>query len=232
MTVAPTSPPEFERHTTPQRPLIVSDWPTHFTEVCHDLRQPLAAILMLAAAASGEPDLPPSVLHRLGQIAEQAEWLSCLLRRSPEDGGDAVGAPEITDLRELVPQVAEMARVGFTGHLMIHQASSAPLLVYADPVLLHRAIANLLSNAFRAAGLQGTVALRLRRRRGAATVEIQDDGPGFGRVMPGEGIGLRITQRIATACGGHVDIEDGPQGGTLARLSLPAVTRSGRRRTS
>jgi signal transduction histidine kinase len=232
VTVAPSSPSEFERHSASQRPQYVPDQPAQFKEICHDLRQPIATILMLASAASSESGLPPSVLHRLGQIAEQAEWMSCLLRRSLEDDGDAFEVPEVADLREVVSRVAEMARAGFTGSMSIHQVSSSPLLVHADPVLLHRAIGNLLSNAFRAAGPQGSVALRLRRRRGAATVEIEDDGPGFGRVVSGQGIGLGITQRLAAACGGYVDIEDGAQGGTLARLWIPTVVSDGPRGTS
>jgi Histidine kinase-, DNA gyrase B-, and HSP90-like ATPase len=221
MTAQPSPAPDAEWRKAAV-PTVDPHEPAVIREICHDLRQPVAAILMLVSAASCEPGLPSSVRCQLDQVTEQAEWLSCMLRQAL-DSGITGETPETTDLRVLIPQVVDVARVGFTGHLTINQASTRPLLVRADPVPLRRAVANLLSNAFHAAGPHGTVALRLRRRRGAAAVEIEDDGPGFGMVDPGHGIGLTITQRIAARYAGRVDIEDGAQGGTLARLWLPIV---------
>lgn len=45
-------------------------------EVCHDMRQPVAGLLALAAAALADPDVPASVRARLQEIVQQAEWLA------------------------------------------------------------------------------------------------------------------------------------------------------------
>lgn len=45
-------------------------------ETFHDMQQPVASLLALAAAALTEPDLPATARRRLEQIAAQAEWLA------------------------------------------------------------------------------------------------------------------------------------------------------------
>ena len=45
-------------------------------EACHDIRQPIAAILALAGAALAEAELPENTRNRLEQIVELAEWQS------------------------------------------------------------------------------------------------------------------------------------------------------------
>ena len=48
-------------------------------ETFHDMRQPVASTLALAAAALTEPDLPAAARNRLEQIVEQAEWLADMI---------------------------------------------------------------------------------------------------------------------------------------------------------
>ena len=64
--------------------------PEHLDTVralCHDLRQPLAAILLLAGAGSGD------VQRRLDGILDQAQWLSDMVEGviggAADDGTDA-----------------------------------------------------------------------------------------------------------------------------------------------
>ena len=78
------------------------------------------------------------------------------------------------------------------------------------------------------------------RREGAHLVlDIADDGPGLtaeerSRVgtrgerldesVPGSGLGLAIVHDISKLYGGFFVLEAAPQGGLLARLTLPAIT--------
>jgi hypothetical protein len=52
-----------------------------FRETCHDMRQSLASVFALVAAALTEPDVPGSVRARLEQIVGQAEWLADMIQR-------------------------------------------------------------------------------------------------------------------------------------------------------
>jgi hypothetical protein len=57
-----------------------ADMVQQLRETCHDVRQPVAIMMALAAAALTESDLPAATRHRLEQIIEQAEWLSDMIR--------------------------------------------------------------------------------------------------------------------------------------------------------
>src|SRR2546430_12822819 len=50
-------------------------------EVCHDMRQPVATIIVLAEAALSNDEIPLGVRRRLGQVMDQAEWLGEMLDR-------------------------------------------------------------------------------------------------------------------------------------------------------
>src|SRR6266568_4966250 len=61
-------------------------------EVCHDLRQPVAGILALAAVALAEPGLPSPARPWLEQIVHEAESLAELIERSLDTANPAAGA--------------------------------------------------------------------------------------------------------------------------------------------
>jgi signal transduction histidine kinase len=50
---------------------------------------------------------------------------------------------------------------------------------------------------------------------------VDDSGPGFGRIQPGAGIGLRAAGRDAHNCAGRLEFDRGPLGGVRVRLRLP-----------
>jgi signal transduction histidine kinase len=66
-------------------------------EVCHDMRQPVAGVLALAAAGLVDPDVPIPVRARLEQIVQQAEMLADMIQDllhvaepgKPSPGGNA-----------------------------------------------------------------------------------------------------------------------------------------------
>jgi signal transduction histidine kinase len=52
-------------------------------QLAHDLRQPVAAILALAAAAAADAQASQDVLLRLRQIADEASWVSTAIDSWP-----------------------------------------------------------------------------------------------------------------------------------------------------
>jgi signal transduction histidine kinase len=121
----------------------------------------------------------------------------------------------------------------------------SPLVVPGDPGRLEQVFLNLLHNAGRAAGEQGTVWVRARRtaEAGAGRVEIvvEDDGPGipeevrekifdpFFTTTNGTGLGLSISYGIVRAHGGTIEVGDRPGGGARFTLRLPAPPAASRR---
>lgn len=198
-------------------------------EVAHDLRNPIATIGALAAAATSElaadtPDSRAAVVRRLQQIGEEARRMSALVRQLL----DEATAPRLVDAAEVAGQVASSFQSIFPGTLRV--AAEPGTWVLADEVALRRSLANLVDNATRAAGPEGSVLVRVRRTRRWAHCEVSDTGPGFGNGPSGsQSLGLTIVDRLARAQGGRLEILDGPLGGAMVRITLPTADEPGAR---
>jgi signal transduction histidine kinase len=194
-------------------------------QLAHDLRQPIAAIQALAAAAAADPRCSGSVLVRLRQIADEAGWMARAideLLADPETNAEPV--PEPVPIGALVRDVVNSERLTYRGQLTADCQAGTPRYVLAPATALRRALANVLANATRAAGAGGHVRVTDRAADGVELIEITDDGPGFGHVPAAHGIGLQVTRRTLTECGGRLDIERRPPGQTLVRLTLPLAS--------
>ena len=106
-------------------------------ETCHDMRQPVASMFALAAAALAEPGLPQAARARLEQMVEQAEWMADLIQHSLQlaapDAPGACGA----DLLRVASDVAAAECMTWPGEVrMVSQSSAVFTDVY--PVLLRR----------------------------------------------------------------------------------------------
>src|SRR5665647_2562551 len=98
--------------------------------LCHDLRQPLAAIRLLAGSEGGD------VGHRMDGILDQAQWLSDMVEGVI--GGAADGQPVRVDVADLASrcvaraQATALCRIGFIG--------ADPAWAVSAPVALSRAV--------------------------------------------------------------------------------------------
>ena len=151
-------------------------------ETFHDMRQPVANTMALAAAALTEPALPAVARDRLEQIVEQAEWLadmihSCLVAQQQEEPDD-IEKPghDLADIVHVVGEVIAAECLTWPGDVML-TAPAGPVWCMFDPVLLRRAVSNVLGNAMRAAGPTGTVSVEIQQRDGAVMLAVEDNGP-------------------------------------------------------
>ena len=133
-------------------------------------------------------------------------------------------------------------------HLQADEPPAAPCWVMGDAQRLRQLLLILLDNAVRYSHRGGDVRLSLQSgvpASGAVRgcwVEVRDNGIGIPphelpqvfdrhfrgrdarRQRPdGNGLGLPIAQALARAHGGRLELFSGPQQGTVARLSLPAL---------
>jgi signal transduction histidine kinase len=195
-------------------------------ETCHDMKQPLACVFALAAAALAEPGVPPSAAGRLEQLVEQARWLRDMIEQllHGDYPGDRV---RLIDLAVIAEEIVAAERLVYDGEIGFTRPGE-PVLAWGDPVDIRRIIANLLGNATRAAGSPGRVQIDVRSEQETAQLTIDDSGPGFGRIPEGHGLGLQSVARSAGRCEGSIKYARGPLGGVRVRLRLPMAIGSPR----
>ena len=195
-------------------------------EICHDLREPVATIRETAAAALAGPGLEARVYRRLEQIAGQADWLASVindcLRTECRHDGVKEASDGAANVACVVNEAVAACRLAWPGDLSV-TSPPRPVLCAMDPVILRRIISNVLSNATRAAGPSGVVAVEIRRDRCMAVVMIEDSGPGFGKIPQGHGIGLAEVASNVIRYGGKVECGRGAHSGVRVSLWLPQV---------
>ncbi|MFQ5556736.1 MAG: sensor histidine kinase [Acidimicrobiales bacterium] len=195
-------------------------------DAAHELRNPVAAIRATAERGLGVDGAPDLALRRVAEIASDTSLLTdnlLTLARMDADRLPLDRRPVRLDL--LVEQVT----ADHEGVVLEVGEST----VVADPVLVARAIDNLIRNAV-AHGGAGEPA-RVRVEVGDGRVVVSDDGPGIppeqldtifdrfrsGGSSKGHGLGLALTRWVAGAHGGEVTAANRPGGGAVFTLELP-----------
>lgn len=194
----------------------------------HDLRTPLASLRLRVENVEDDQERE-RMIATVDEMSRTLEDILSLARlgRSNEPASRV-------DLAALVEAVVEDLRD--LGHDVVHEpASRLPACI--RPVLVTRAIRNLIDNAVK---YGGRARVRVLQREQDAVIEVEDDGPGIpdhdiNRVMDGfvrletsrnrqtggTGLGLTIARSIVREEGGELRLENRPEGGLKASLRLP-----------
>jgi signal transduction histidine kinase len=204
-------------------------------DASHELRSPVTAIRTTAEVALSEPGGDHALA---GEVLEEAVRLERLVQDllllARADEHELRPLRRDVDLDDLVER--EAVRAGRL-HSVDVRARTVPVRMQGDPDQLRRALRNLVDNAVRHAAT--SVVLRLRRERGRAVVDVEDDGPGIAaderqrvfdrfvrldasrnRSSGGSGLGLPIVRALVEAHGGRVFVVD-TASGCIFRVELP-----------
>ncbi len=198
-------------------------------ETAHDLRSPVAALRALAETALRNParsaDLLPRTVRLAGRMGEIIDGL--LVRARLSAGADELAVRRVR-LDELVGTVVRETPAGDAQVTL----TAAPTEVEADPVLVQRAVANLLDNALRYGHEPGTKAI-VHITVAGGRVTVADHGPGvdaerartafdqFTGEGSSSGLGLSIVRWVAQAHGGELRVYNAQEGGAIFELALP-----------
>ena len=196
--------------------------------ISHDLRTPLAR-MRLAAELSADETL------RDGLTAD-VEQMDAVIRQFLDYARlDENEAAVSTDLPTLVQEAAQPFVAQAARSLTLDLQPLPPLAV--RPLLLKRALANLLDNAIKYGS--GEITVQFRQEGDRIILAVADRGAGipaeqreaakrpFVRLenarsnTTGSGLGLAIVARAARLHGGEFYLEDRAGGGLEARLVLP-----------
>lgn len=210
----------------------------------HDLRQPVHALRLLASAALGL--VPPKNEELSGLIADMAkstaqlsEYLHALMDISKLDAGVVVPEVRDVDIGDLFTDLELQFRQEAIAADVSLQFVRSSAVVLADPFLLKRILANLISNAVKFAE-GGTVLVGCRHRRGGIEIQVCDNGCGIdGIAIPiifdefrqigndarqstkGIGIGLCIVQRLCSLLHYTISVRSRPGEGSVFGVTIP-----------
>lgn len=217
--------------------------------MAHELNQPLTAVLANAQAAKRLLDEAPpdtdTARTAMAQAAEQARRAAAVvarLRRAierPEAG--APGRRTVVALQEVVRDALHLLEPECARRQVTVQTEgeAEAVRVRADPVALEQIVHNLLLNALQVLETQAPevprrVCLTVRRANGQGLLVIQDSGPGIApELLPqiflpfvstregGLGLGLSLSETLATGQGGSLSAANAPGGGARFTLALP-----------
>jgi signal transduction histidine kinase len=207
-------------------------WADDLRQACHDIRQPVAGVIALAEAALSEADLPEKTHEFLDQIIRLAEWQSDVIEHWLWAPGDWSSKTQETDVLGVITEAVAAQQVTWAGDLTVLWPPG-PVLVGLPRVTLRRMTANLLANATRAAGPSGRVIVEVSVRATQMLLAVEDNGPGFGPLPGGSGLGLSAVAREAIEYNGRLECGRGGLGGARVSLLLPiAASRKGGRITN
>src|ERR1700678_138227 len=205
----------------------------------HDLRSPLTAIrgkLEIVLSSDLRVEQCEPIVSAIDELDRLSEFLNPSLDVA-EAKADALRLSRTdVDLDELVRIMIDlyepsMSEKGLRGNL----CSAGPVTVLADAALLHRVIANLLDNELNHLPASCTVSITLAASENAATLIVEDNGPGFspeiglqvfkqrvkGRDSKGHGLGLAFVEAVVRAHGGSVMASNRPEGGAFLSIAWP-----------
>jgi two-component system, OmpR family, sensor histidine kinase SaeS len=204
----------------------------------HDLRTPLASLRAMVETLEDGLAEPHEYLPA---IRAQTEILSGLVEDLFElariDSGALALELRDTPLRELVNGCVEALGGNVQARI------DADPVVTAAPEKIQRVLLNLLTNALRHTGPDGSVAVVVQTGTDQALVAVEDEGDGLGpgvsqrmferfwrddgsrtRASGGAGLGLAIAQGLVHAHGGTIWAENRPEGGARVVFTLPLAT--------
>jgi two-component system sensor histidine kinase MprB len=203
-------------------------------DASHELRTPLTAARTNVDLLR-EGKLPEAEKrHALDEASVELNALTSLVSDLVElaRGEERQLRVEDVQLDELVEGVVERARSRAPRATFV--TSLTPTSVRIDPVLLERAVSNLLDNAVKYSPEGAPIEVIVRDGQ----VTVADHGPGVAeedlprifdrfyraaasRSKPGAGLGLAIVREAAEAHGGKATVESSPKGARFT-LTLPA----------
>lgn len=244
-----------------------SAYPSFMADVAHELRTPLTSIQGCAEMAL-DPDVSADQQSRflriiVGECARLAHLASDILIIQQIEDGTIAFQRNPVDLCDVVYTAAALCGFG-ANELLCSPQDSSPIAaegksgkraslpdiritvsdcvpcVVGDSAYLRCAVSHLIENAVHFAGPNGIIRVLISSEPKYATVEVCDDGCGFGAIDPdllfapffrmdpsrqrgtsGAGLGLSYVKAVAERHGGFAQARNLPEGGACFTIGLP-----------
>jgi hypothetical protein len=221
--------------------------------IAHDLRTPLAELRSrleeLSLTRPTDEETFAEIDGAVADVDRVIRIFNALLRLAEIDTGMRRSGFVQVNANELGSEAVEFyLPAAEVKDVALSFGSVGPVMVSGDPVLLAQAVGNLIDNALKYAGEQGSVRVDVQQRTdGAVEICVSDDGPGIpddekpkvaqrfyrgdaSRGTPGVGLGLSLVQAVAKLHGGTLELTDNFPGLRARMIIEPGALLSGRDR--
>jgi signal transduction histidine kinase len=208
---------------------LIDDRTKMLAAISHDLRTPITR-MRLRAEFIEDDGHRRRMMSDLDQMRSMLEAVLSFLRNDRK-----LEAMTLTDIASTLQLVAD--QFADVGHKVVYEGPQH-VMATVRPDDLTRSVNNLVENSVRY-GAHATI--RLEVSADAATIEVEDDGPGISdarkEVMlepfvrgddarnmddtTGFGLGLSIARAIVLAHGGELSLHDRQPHGLIVRIELP-----------
>jgi signal transduction histidine kinase len=211
-------------------------------DVSHELRSPLARLQAAIDLLQQQPERTEEFLGRIEKESERIDKLiEELLTLARLDTGIPDNQMLEVDLSEMIEMISEDASFeAETKQCQVITTMREKVSLTGNPVLLHRAIENIVRNAIRHTPEGGNVTIQgvINSENTWLTLEIKDQGNGVpenelklifepfyrsptANRFKGFGIGMAITRRVIDAHNGRVFARNLREGGLSVSIMLP-----------
>ncbi len=219
------------------------------SNMSHDLRTPMNAIIGYTRIAREVENLPKEELEYLDKIDHSSQHLlsiiNDILDLSRIENGKMDLTPERTDLTRIFREVEEIFANQMEGKGIKYTVDTGDVkdnFVICDANRLSRVLMNLISNAFKYTQEGGTVSVTLRQtgtseKRGEYEITVKDNGMGMSPEfamnvfdaysrentasnIQGTGLGMAITKSLVDLMGGKIRLNTRQGEGTEILLDF------------
>ncbi|MDQ2912911.1 MAG: ATP-binding protein, partial [Chloroflexota bacterium] len=217
-----------------------------FSTALHELRTPLTSIIGQAQLAQRfvEKD-PVRAAEAIDRTLDQAKRMNRLMTELLNETRVAIGAFSL-EVVTFDLGIAVATTISQHDHGDIPRITFAPsekVRVRGDPDRIAQILGNLLNNAYKFSPQHSPIDVSLGVVDGEAILRVRDYGLGvpadesdrlftpFFRTsrtqdLPGTGLGLHISKRLAEQHGGRVWLESSTDAGSVFALALPVASQS------
>ena len=222
----------------------VAAWRELARRLAHELKNPLFPLQLTVenlqrAREHTSEQFDEVFFESTATLRAELENLKSIVSRFSDFAKMPAPEFESVDLNESVrsvvklfePQLCAVGRPPITPELYLDENLAHP---HADPVLLRRALENLILNSLDAMPAGGILTLRTSQHDGYVRLDVSDTGAGmtpeecarlftpyYTSKQHGTGLGLAIVQSIVSDHGGKITVESEPGAGATFHIDLP-----------
>lgn len=236
---------EMERREKEQIEKLNQSKLSFFTNISHELRTPLTLIIGQTEMALKESDLSTELHNKISKVYKNATHMRTLITelldfRKQELGFIKLRISEINivdyvkGIYESFTEYAVKLNISYR-----FECSENTIMAFVDPSQYHKAISNLLSNAFKYTYENGEITVRVKPAGRFVSIQVEDNGIGISteelskiferfyqveyrssKFSLGTGIGLALAKQVIESHKGKINVTSANNKGSIFEILL------------